>query len=99
MAQAFVIASTTDAETVGDPPRGLWVVLADTPHLAAWSALGSSPISQDVSKIIDILAASFDPLNGASLEGDATTDQAGAANDVAGSVGEAPPIPSHIRQR
>jgi hypothetical protein len=55
--------------------------------------LGSSPISQDVSKIINILATSFDPLNGASLQGDATTDQAGAANDVAKSVGEAPPTP------
>jgi hypothetical protein len=41
MAQAFVIASTTDAETVGDPPRGLWVVLADTPHLAVEAARAS----------------------------------------------------------
>jgi hypothetical protein len=41
MAQAFVIASTTDAETVGDLPRGLWVVLADTPHLAVEAARAS----------------------------------------------------------
>ena len=41
MAQAFVIASTTDAETAGDPPRGLWVVLADTPHLAVEAARAS----------------------------------------------------------
>jgi hypothetical protein len=61
--------------------------------------LGFSPISQDVSKIINILAASFDPLNGASLKGDATTVQAAAANDVAGSVVKRPRRPSHIRQR
>jgi hypothetical protein len=60
--------------------------------------LGSSPISQNVSKIINIVADSFDPLNGASLKGNATTDQAGAADDVAGLVGEAPPT-FHIRQR
>jgi hypothetical protein len=38
MAQAFVIASTTDPEIAGDPPRVLWVVLADTPHLAVEAA-------------------------------------------------------------
>jgi hypothetical protein len=83
MAHAFVIAATTDAETPGDPPRALWVVLADTPHLAVeaarasgckvgrivgtlseWSGSVSSPISQDET---NILAHSFDPLNGASL--------------------------------
>ena len=41
MAQAFVIASTTDAQTTGDPPRALWVVLADTPHLAVEAARAS----------------------------------------------------------
>jgi hypothetical protein len=47
--------------------------------------LGFSPISHDVSRTIKI----FDGLvclNGASLKGDATTDQAEAANDMAGSV-------------
>jgi hypothetical protein len=41
MAQAFVIATTTDAETAGDPPRALWAVLADTPHLAVEAARAS----------------------------------------------------------
>jgi hypothetical protein len=41
MAQAFVIAATTDAETAEDPPRGLWAVLADTPHLAVEAARAS----------------------------------------------------------
>ena len=41
MAHAFVIAATTDAETPGDPPRALWVVLADTPHLAVEAAPAS----------------------------------------------------------
>jgi hypothetical protein len=41
MAQAFVIASTTDAKTAGDSPRALWVVLADTPHLAVEAARAS----------------------------------------------------------
>jgi len=41
MAQAFVIATTTDAETAGDPPRVLWAVLADTPHLAVEAARAS----------------------------------------------------------
>ena len=41
MAQAFVIATTSDAETAGDPPRVLWAVLADTPHLAVEAARAS----------------------------------------------------------
>ena len=41
MAHAFVIAAITDAETPGDPPRALWVVLADTPHLAVEAARDS----------------------------------------------------------
>ena len=47
MAQAFVIATTTDAETAGDPPRALWAVLADTPHLAVEAARASQyvPVS------------------------------------------------------
>jgi hypothetical protein len=44
--------------------------------------LGFSLVSQGVSKTINILADSFDRLNGASLYGDATTDQAGAANRI-----------------
>jgi hypothetical protein len=60
--------------------------------------LSFSPISQGVSKIINILAASFDPLNGASPKGDATTVQAAAANDVAGSVVKRLRH-HHIRQR
>jgi hypothetical protein len=36
MAQAFVIATTTDAEN-----RVLWAVLADTPHLAVEAARAS----------------------------------------------------------
>jgi hypothetical protein len=88
MAQAFVIATTTNAETAEDPPRALWAVLADTHHLAVeaarasgcnvdrivgtlsrrpWSALKSSPVSQDVFKTINILANSFDRLNRASI--------------------------------
>jgi hypothetical protein len=31
----------TDAKTAGDSPRGLWVVLADTPHLAVEAARAS----------------------------------------------------------
>ena len=42
MAQAFVIASATDAKIAGDPPRALWVVLADTPHLAVEAARASA---------------------------------------------------------
>jgi hypothetical protein len=41
MAQAFVIATSTDAEIGGDPARALWVVLADTPHLAVEAARAS----------------------------------------------------------
>jgi hypothetical protein len=41
MAQAFVIATTTDAEIAGDPPRAVWVVLADTPYLAVEAARAS----------------------------------------------------------
>jgi hypothetical protein len=62
--------------------------------------LDFSLISQDVFRIINISAALFDPLNGASLKGDATTDQAAAANDVAGPVSEsAAHACLHIRQR
>jgi hypothetical protein len=48
-----------------------------------WSALKSSPVSQGVCKTLNILADSFDRLNGASLHRVATISQAGAANDVA----------------
>jgi hypothetical protein len=41
MAQAFVIATATDAETAWDLPRALWAVLADTPHLAVEAARAS----------------------------------------------------------
>jgi hypothetical protein len=48
MAQAFVMATTTDAETAEDPPRALWAVLADTPHLAVEAARAGVPPNNSV---------------------------------------------------
>src|ERR1700693_2047789 len=75
-----------------------WIALSELYPRRPWSALGSSLVSQGVSKTINILADSLDRLNGASRYGDAATGQARAENDVAHSLVKSRQGPSHIRQ-